>query len=72
MISCAHLVAEAAYKHNHKEVVIHAMSNNGAALYQHFAQLVTAQYKDIIIKVAVQDTSGITHLRVSSFPGSSV
>ena len=69
MISCAHLVAEAAYKHNHKEVVIHAMSNNGAALYQHFTQLVTDQYKDIIIKVQV---TCITSIRVSSVPGSSV
>eukprot|EP00092_Neocalanus_flemingeri_P029027 GFUD01031512.1.p1 GENE.GFUD01031512.1~~GFUD01031512.1.p1 ORF type:complete len:315 (-),score=98.13 GFUD01031512.1:124-1029(-) len=57
VISCAHLVVEAAYKHNHKQVVIHSLSNNGAILYQHLTQLVATQYKDITIKGAVFDSA---------------
>ena len=44
------MVVEAAYKHNSKNVVIHSLSNNGAALYQHLTQLVATQYKDITIR----------------------
>ena len=50
-MTCAHMVVEAAYKHNSKNVVIHSLSNNGAALYQHLTQLVATQYKDITIQV---------------------
>ena len=61
---------EAAYKHNCKELVIHSMSNNGAVMYQHFTELVTAQHKDILIKGAVFDSAPGpgTHMEHLPFP----
>ena len=68
--ACAQKVVDAAFKHNCKELVIHGMSNNGAVMYQHFTQLVTAQYKDIIIKGAVFDSAPGpgTHIEHLPFP----
>ena len=49
--NCADLVVEEILKHQIKDIVIHSLSNNGAALYQHLTQTAAVRSGKIAVKV---------------------
>jgi len=55
--NCADLVVEEILKHQIKDIVIHSLSNNGAALYQHLTQTAAVRSGKIAVKGAVFDSA---------------
>ena len=51
---CADLVVEEILKHQIKDIVIHSLSNNGAALYQHLTQTAAVRSGKIAVKVILK------------------